>query len=55
MFDPRLQVKILNVVDSQEVSQFYRGLGGIGGILCYQFDMRSFDEASDEQVYEDSD
>ncbi|RVW66252.1 Eukaryotic peptide chain release factor subunit 1-3 [Vitis vinifera] len=29
---------------SQEGSQFCRGFGGIGGILRYQLDMRSFDE-----------
>ncbi|KAF9617877.1 hypothetical protein IFM89_039096 [Coptis chinensis] len=39
---------------SQEGSQFCRGFGGIGGILRYQLDMRSFDELSDEDVYEDS-
>ena len=41
---------------SQEGSQFCRGFGGIGGILRYQLDMRTFDEASDDDgVYEDSD
>lgn len=41
---------------SQEGSQFCRGFGGIGGILRYQLDLRSFDECSDEgEVYEDSD
>ncbi|KAG0451259.1 hypothetical protein HPP92_026334 [Vanilla planifolia] len=40
---------------SQEGSQFCRGFGGIGGILRYQLDMRSLDELSDEDVYEDSD
>ncbi|XP_027104724.1 eukaryotic peptide chain release factor subunit 1-3-like [Coffea arabica] len=41
---------------SQEGSQFCRGFGGIGGILRYQLDMRSFDEPSDEgELYEDSD
>jgi len=40
---------------SQEGSQFCRGFGGIGGILRYQLDIRSFDELSDEDVYEDSD
>ncbi|KAI8020960.1 Eukaryotic peptide chain release factor subunit 1-2 [Camellia lanceoleosa] len=41
---------------SQEGSQFYRGFGGIGGILRYQLDIRSFDELSDDgEVYEDSD
>lgn len=41
---------------SQEGSQFCRGFGGIGGILRYQLDMRSFDEPSDEgDFYEDSD
>jgi len=32
---------------SQEGSQFCRGFGGIGGILRYQLDMRTFDELSD--------
>lgn len=41
---------------SQEGSQFCRGFGGIGGILRYQLDMRSFDEPSDEgEFFEDSD
>lgn len=41
---------------SQEGSQFCRGFGGIGGILRYQLDMRTFDELSDtDEVYEDSD
>ncbi|KAL5171841.1 Eukaryotic peptide chain release factor subunit 1-3 [Glycine soja] len=41
---------------SQEGSQFCRGFGGIGGTLCYQLDIRSFDELSDDgEVYEDSD
>ncbi|KAL3693126.1 hypothetical protein R1sor_006777 [Riccia sorocarpa] len=41
---------------SQEGSQFCRGFGGIGGILRYQLDMRTFDELSDDDgVYEDSD
>ncbi|KAL7226762.1 hypothetical protein ACSBR1_021769 [Camellia fascicularis] len=41
---------------SQEGSQFCRGFGGIGGILCYQLDIESFDELSDDgEVYEDSD
>lgn len=31
----------------QEGSQFCRGFGGIGGILRYQLDMRTFDELSD--------
>ena len=40
---------------SQEGSQFCRGFGGIGGILRYQLDMRSFDELSDDgETYEDS-
>ncbi|KAI5082756.1 hypothetical protein GOP47_0002499 [Adiantum capillus-veneris] len=39
---------------SQEGSQFCRGFGGIGGILRYQLDMRTFDELSDEEAYEDS-
>ncbi|CAI5988232.1 unnamed protein product [Closterium sp. NIES-65] len=39
---------------SQEGSQFCRGFGGIGGILRYQLDMRTFDEASDDDaVYDD--
>jgi peptide chain release factor subunit 1 len=38
----------------QEGSQFCRGFGGIGGILRYQLDMRTFDELSDDDgVYED--
>nr|XP_043621317.1 eukaryotic peptide chain release factor subunit 1-3-like [Erigeron canadensis] len=38
---------------SQEGSQFCRGFGGIGGILRYQLDIRSFDELSDdEEAYE---
>ncbi|CAL1410035.1 unnamed protein product [Linum trigynum] len=38
---------------SQEGSQFCRGFGGIGGILRYQVDMRSFDEVSDDgDVYD---
>ena len=41
---------------SQEGSQFCRGFGGIGGILRYQLDIRSFDQISDDEgVYEDSD
>ncbi|CAN1241565.1 Eukaryotic peptide chain release factor subunit 1-3 [Linum perenne] len=41
---------------SQEGSQFCRGFGGVGGILRYQLDMRTFDELSDDgEVYEDSD
>jgi peptide chain release factor subunit 1 len=41
---------------SQEGSQFCRGFGGIGGMLRYQLDIRSFDEASDDEgLYEDSD
>lgn len=39
---------------SQEGSQFCRGFGGIGGILRYQLDIRSFDEVSDDELYEDS-
>uniref|UniRef100_A0A6N2K663 eRF1/Pelota-like N-terminal domain-containing protein n=2 Tax=Salix viminalis TaxID=40686 RepID=A0A6N2K663_SALVM len=39
---------------SQEGSQFCRGFGGIGGILRYQLDMRSFDDLSDGDVYDDS-
>lgn len=40
---------------SQEGSQFCRGFGGIGGILRYQLDMRSFDDFSDDGgVYDDS-
>ncbi|KAJ0798401.1 putative 50S ribosomal protein L30e [Helianthus annuus] len=38
---------------SQEGSQFCRGFGGIGGILRYQLDIRSFDELSDDgEIYE---
>ncbi len=38
----------------QEGSQFCRGFGGIGGILRYQLDMRTFDELSDDDgVYND--
>ncbi|RYR56863.1 hypothetical protein Ahy_A05g022579 isoform B [Arachis hypogaea] len=38
---------------SQEGSQFCRGFGGIGGILRYQLDMRTFDDFSeDDAVYE---
>ncbi|KAK2374154.1 eukaryotic peptide chain release factor subunit 1-3 [Trifolium repens] len=33
---------------SQEGSQFCRGFGGIGGILRYQLDMRTFDDFSDD-------
>jgi peptide chain release factor subunit 1 len=41
---------------SQEGSQFCRGFGGIGGILRYQLDIRSFDDLDDDEgVYEDSD
>jgi peptide chain release factor subunit 1 len=41
---------------SQEGSQFCRGFGGIGGMLRYQLDIRSFDELSDDDgLYEDSD
>jgi len=41
---------------SQEGSQFCRGFGGIGGILRYQLDIRSFDELSDDgEVDVDSD
>ncbi|CAM8922035.1 unnamed protein product [Rhodiola kirilowii] len=41
---------------SQEGSQFCREFGGIGGILRYQLDMRSFDELSDNgEDFEDSD
>lgn len=40
---------------SQEGSQFCRGFGGIGGILRYQLDMRTFDDLSDDGgVYDDS-
>ncbi|GJY09849.1 eukaryotic peptide chain release factor subunit 1-3 [Tanacetum coccineum] len=38
---------------SQEGSQFCRGFGGIGGILRYQLDIRSFDDLSDDgEIYE---
>ncbi|KAL0732763.1 hypothetical protein Bca4012_008972 [Brassica carinata] len=40
---------------SREGSQFCRGFGGFGGMLRYQLDMRTFDELSDNEVYEDSD
>ncbi|GAA0162935.1 hypothetical protein Leryth_008661 [Lithospermum erythrorhizon] len=41
---------------SQEGSQFCRGFGGIGGLLRYQLDLRTFDEPSDDEgVCEDSD
>ncbi|XP_039009562.1 eukaryotic peptide chain release factor subunit 1-2-like [Hibiscus syriacus] len=40
---------------SQEGSQFCRGFGGIGGIVRYQLDMRTYDELSNGEVYEDSD
>lgn len=40
---------------SQEGSQFCRGFGGIGGILRYQLDMRTFDEISDDEAAYDSD
>ncbi|KAG6550034.1 hypothetical protein Mapa_008548 [Marchantia paleacea] len=40
---------------SQEGSQFCRGFGGIGGILRYQLDMRTFDELSDEELNYESD
>lgn len=40
---------------SQEGSQFCRGFGGIGGILRYQLDMRTFDDLSDnEEAYDES-
>lgn len=34
--------------ESQEGSLFCKGLGGIGGILRYQLDMKTFDEFSDD-------
>ncbi|KAL7117344.1 hypothetical protein ACP275_03G066400 [Erythranthe tilingii] len=45
---------------SQEGSQFCKGFGGIGGILRYQVDIRSFDGPDDndddgEDFFEDSD
>ncbi|CAH1454082.1 unnamed protein product [Lactuca virosa] len=40
---------------SQEGSQFCRGFGGIGGILRYQLDIRSFDDLSDDGENYDSD
>ncbi|KAJ0253336.1 Eukaryotic peptide chain release factor subunit 1-3 [Hirschfeldia incana] len=40
---------------SQEGSQFCRGFGGIGGMLRYQLHMRTFDDLSDNELYEDSD
>ncbi|KAJ4877908.1 Eukaryotic peptide chain release factor subunit 1-3 [Raphanus sativus] len=36
---------------SQEGSQFCRGFGGIGGLLRYQLDMRTFDELSDGEGF----
>ncbi|KAK4426015.1 Eukaryotic peptide chain release factor subunit-3 [Sesamum alatum] len=37
-------------------NEYRRGFGGIGGVLRYQLDIRSFDELSDEgEIYEDSD
>ncbi|GKE80976.1 eukaryotic peptide chain release factor subunit 1-3-like protein [Tanacetum coccineum] len=39
---------------SQEGSQFCRGFSGIGGILRYQLEIRSFDELSDDELYGDS-
>ncbi|KAJ9541447.1 hypothetical protein OSB04_027953 [Centaurea solstitialis] len=42
---------------SQEGTWFCRGLGGIGGILRYQLDMRAFDDdelSDDDDIYEDS-
>lgn len=39
---------------SQEGSQFCRGFGGIGGVLRYQLDMRTFDEFSDDENVYDS-
>ncbi|KAF7820314.1 eukaryotic peptide chain release factor subunit 1-3-like [Senna tora] len=40
---------------SQEGSQFCRGFGGIGGILRYQLDMRTFDDFSDDGEVDDDD
>ncbi|KAI3849280.1 hypothetical protein MKX03_001679 [Papaver bracteatum] len=38
---------------SQEGSQFCKGFGGIGGVLRYQLDMRTFDELYDEEGSDD--
>lgn len=35
-------------IKSHECSKFYRVFGGIGGMLCYHLDMRSFDDFSDD-------
>lgn len=49
-------VLVYNSFYCQEDLQFCRGFGGIGGILRYQLDIRSFDELSDDgEIYEDSD
>ncbi|GJW38005.1 eukaryotic peptide chain release factor subunit 1-3 [Tanacetum coccineum] len=40
---------------SQEGSQFCRGFGGIGGILRYQLDIRSFEDLSDDGEINESD
>mmetsp|Transcript_13008 Transcript_13008/g.24820 ORF Transcript_13008/g.24820 Transcript_13008/m.24820 type:complete len:442 (+) Transcript_13008:71-1396(+) len=40
---------------SQEGSQFCRGFGGIGGLLRYQVDLRSFEVDSDDDFYDDDD
>ncbi|KAK2362312.1 eukaryotic peptide chain release factor subunit 1-3 [Trifolium repens] len=40
---------------SQEGSQFCRGFGGIGGMLRYKLDIRSFDELSDDDDIDDDD
>uniref|UniRef100_A0A7S0RNG7 eRF1/Pelota-like N-terminal domain-containing protein n=1 Tax=Pyramimonas obovata TaxID=1411642 RepID=A0A7S0RNG7_9CHLO len=40
---------------SQEGSQFCRGFGGIGGLLRYQVDLRSFEVDEDEDDFYDSD
>ena len=53
----KVEIRIIEFVTnkSQEGSQFCRGFGGIGGILRYQLDMRSFDDFSDDGgVYDES-
>lgn len=40
---------------SQEGSQFCKGFGGIGGMLRYQLDMRTFDDFSDDGGVSDDD
>jgi len=40
---------------SQEGSQFCRGFGGVGGILRYQVDLRSFEVDSEDDFYDSDD